>query len=86
MTQFPYKAWRILSSSKLIEVEIVCDAGAGWLRARDGGLLKDSRLHASRQDAVAAGIKAVDAEIEKNARQHERLLKKRAALLRAREA
>lgn len=79
-----YKAWRILPGGRPAEVEIVKEAGAGWVVSTTGKWFDHAKLYRSRQEAVTAGIQIVGAEIERNARQHERLLKKRDTLLKAR--
>ncbi len=82
-----YKAWRISPSGKAEEVEIEIGQArglGGWVCSTKGKWFDPKKLHANRQEAVAAGIQIVDAEIARNARQHERLLRKRDTLLKAR--
>ena len=82
---YPYKAWALMPSFKLVEVELVeCYGSWGrnmdWDRASNGKVYNVERdLYPSKPDAIAAGRKKLDEQSADIAKRLERISKRAAA-------
>jgi len=88
---YPYKAWTLLPSFKPVEIEIVGlawnDWGsyAHWDKSASGKGYDSTKLHATKDAAIAAGHVALDDQRAKLEKMAEKLERRRAALHKASE-
>lgn len=83
---YPYKAWALMPSFKIVEVELVeCYGSWGrymeWDKASSGKSYNADRdLHPTKAAAIAAGRKKIDEQQADIAKRLERINKRIAAL------